>query len=67
MIGYWIVQGQWEPALVSLAVAGWSDWLDGYLARRFNQVSVLGTYLDPLADKVRCQQACSRALNSGLH
>lgn len=32
--------------------AGWSDWLDGWLARRLNQQSTIGTYLDPLADKV---------------
>lgn len=31
--------------------AGWSDWLDGWAARRFDQQSVIGTYLDPLADK----------------
>jgi cardiolipin synthase (CMP-forming) len=28
-----------------------SDWLDGYVAKRFCQESVLGSYLDPLADK----------------
>ena len=31
--------------------AGASDWLDGYVAKRFKQESVLGSYLDPLADK----------------
>lgn len=30
---------------------GFSDWLDGYVAKRFAQESVLGSYLDPLADK----------------
>ncbi len=35
-----------------LAVAGASDWVDGYIAKNFNQKSVLGSYLDPLADKV---------------
>jgi len=29
-----------------------SDWADGYFAARFEQRSVLGSYLDPLADKV---------------
>ena len=36
----------------SLGYAGLSDWLDGYVARRFNQQSKLGSYLDPIADKV---------------
>ena len=31
---------------------GASDWLDGFVARRYNQGSVIGSYLDPLADKV---------------
>ena len=31
--------------------SGVSDWLDGYVAKRFGQESVLGSYLDPLADK----------------
>ena len=47
-----IMHQQWAPAMASLAVAGASDWLDGFVARRWGQSSVLGTYLDPLADKV---------------
>ena len=51
VIAYCIVHEAWAPAVVGTAVAGISDWLDGYLARRLNQGSVLGSYLDPLADK----------------
>jgi CDP-diacylglycerol--glycerol-3-phosphate 3-phosphatidyltransferase/cardiolipin synthase len=34
------------------AVAALTDWLDGYLARRLGQVSPLGAFLDPVADKL---------------
>ncbi|MGH9190398.1 MAG: CDP-alcohol phosphatidyltransferase family protein [Acidimicrobiales bacterium] len=35
-----------------LAVLGVTDWVDGYIARRFNQVSELGKILDPVADRL---------------
>ncbi len=34
------------------AFAAATDWLDGYLARRWNQTSALGAFLDPVADKL---------------
>ena len=39
-------------ALVVLTVGGTTDWVDGYLARRLNQVSRLGEVLDPFADRL---------------
>lgn len=39
-------------AFVLLVVAGASDWVDGYLARRLNQRSELGILLDPIADRL---------------
>lgn len=39
-------------ALGGFALAGLTDWLDGHLARRWNQHSNLGALLDPIADKV---------------
>ena len=45
----------WERYLASLllfAVAAGTDWLDGYFARKYNQVTTLGRILDPFADKV---------------
>lgn len=44
--------GEFLPAVFVLAVSGVSDFLDGKIARRFNQVSALGKLLDPVADKL---------------
>ena len=38
-------------ATVMFIVFAWTDWLDGYLARRLNQTSAFGAFLDPVADK----------------
>ena len=38
-------------ALILFAVAAGTDWIDGYWARRFNQITQLGRILDPFADK----------------
>jgi len=39
-------------ALLTFAVASICDGVDGYIARRYHQISELGTILDPLADKL---------------
>ncbi len=44
--------GRYEWALFVFFFAGVSDGIDGYIARRFNQSSSLGTIIDPIADKL---------------
>ena len=39
-------------ATVMFIVFAWTDWLDGFLARRLNQTSSFGAFLDPVADKL---------------
>lgn len=41
-----------EAALALFILAAVTDWLDGYLARRLNQSSRFGAFLDPVADKL---------------
>lgn len=49
---YALLLGEMLPAFVIFVVAGISDGIDGFVARRYNQQSKLGTYLDPIADKL---------------
>tara|TARA_B100000475_G_C14830536_1_gene244590 strand:- start:241 stop:597 length:357 start_codon:yes stop_codon:yes gene_type:complete len=42
----------WWTAVIAFCVASVSDGIDGYIARRFKQRSELGTFLDPMADKL---------------
>jgi cardiolipin synthase len=49
---FFLKQEQFVAAGVVLAVAGLTDLLDGYIARRYAQQSTLGALLDPLADKI---------------
>ena len=49
---YALVSREIGWALAGFVVAGVSDAVDGFVARRFNQHSELGAYLDPMADKL---------------
>ena len=47
-----LVEGHYSSALILFVLAGFSDGLDGLLARTLKQQTVLGQYLDPIADKL---------------
>ena len=50
----WLVlaQKQYGFAVLVLAVMASTDWVDGYVARRFDQASKLGRVMDPIADRL---------------
>jgi cardiolipin synthase len=50
----WLLFGlhRQTPAAVLLAALGATDWIDGFVARRYHQVSTLGKVLDPAADRI---------------
>ena len=51
-LSYLILTDQYTLALYGCALAGFSDFVDGYIAKNYGGGTVLGTYLDPLADKI---------------
>jgi cardiolipin synthase len=52
LIIWFISDGAFGAAFVAFVLAGIGDGVDGFLARQYNLRSRLGTYLDPIADKV---------------
>lgn len=53
-------------ALITFAIAGLTDAVDGYLARKYNQETQLGKILDPIADKTLLVSAFVFIFNSDL-
>jgi len=51
-IMWFLVRAEYESALLLIMIAGFSVWVDGFLARRFAWESRIGGLLDPLADKL---------------
>jgi len=47
-----LLGGRYQWALILFVLAGFSDGLDGLLARKLKQQTVIGQYLDPIADKL---------------
>lgn len=56
---WWLLLGAVEPtaATVLFALIATTDWVDGFLARRLNQVTRLGKSLDPVADRLMIASA----------
>jgi len=65
---WYVLLGQqnvaWAAALIF--IIGSTDWIDGYLARRLNQVSEVGKFLDPLADRLMIASALVAGLIAGV-
>ena len=59
VVGVYYLPVQWLPhadqnlaATLVFIIAAVTDWFDGFLARRWNQTSAFGAFLDPVADKL---------------
>jgi len=48
------------------AIAGWSDLLDGYLARKRGEITAFGRFLDPVADKLLVTVALVLLVDAGF-
>jgi CDP-diacylglycerol--glycerol-3-phosphate 3-phosphatidyltransferase len=72
VVGVFYLPANWlNPVEVSwtamsiFVIAALTDWFDGYLARRWNQTSQFGAFLDPVADKLMVAAALLQLLHMG--
>ncbi|KAG9153319.1 hypothetical protein Leryth_018034 [Lithospermum erythrorhizon] len=66
LLGWMITQEMYSLAFIGLGISGATDWLDGYVARKMGINSVVGSYLDPLADKVLIGCVALSMVENGL-
>jgi cardiolipin synthase len=69
VVAMWLDRS-WSPwvSVVLFAAAAITDWFDGYFARRYHQISRLGRFLDPIADKLLVAAVLVMLVQSGpLH
>lgn len=52
VFGYFLYEHQYYIAIILFVVAGMTDVMDGFIARRFNMITSFGKLADPLADKL---------------
>lgn len=64
----WLLLGRDDPVAAAwvLAAIGASDWLDGFLARKLDQMSRLGAILDPVADRIAVTAAVLAGWAAGV-
>jgi CDP-diacylglycerol--glycerol-3-phosphate 3-phosphatidyltransferase/cardiolipin synthase len=72
IVGVYFLPASWMTmpernltATVLFILSGITDWLDGYLARKWNQTSAFGAFLDPVADKLMVSAALLILLQLG--
>ena len=65
---WWLLLARGEVAWAAalMFVVGWTDWIDGYLARKLEQVSKVGIRLDPVADRLMIASALVAGLIAGV-
>ena len=63
----WLLVGRDDPFAAGwlLGIIGSTDWVDGFLARKLDQVSEVGKILDPLADRIAVAAAVIAGLATG--
>lgn len=57
--------GKTMPAVAVFAIATVSDYVDGYIARKYDQITVFGKFMDPLADKIMVLSAMCYFIDIG--